>query len=123
MSVVGHAPSLLDQGADPSERPSLSRESCLHRPQLKSIEDLDPLLRRQAGRASGLGAAPEGIAAEAARTHPLGPVADRPGRDAHAASDLGLGQLACLEKPTSLQAAFFLLLDGQFPGLPHATAL
>lgn len=72
MSVVGHAPSPLDQGANSGERPSLSRESCLNRPQLEGIENFDPLLRRQAGGTTGLGAALEGIEVETALTHPLG---------------------------------------------------
>jgi hypothetical protein len=122
MSVVGHAPSLLDQRADSGERPSLGREPGRDGPELEGIEDLDPLLRRQAGRTPGLGAALEGIEAEAALTQPLGPLADRPGRDAHAASDLGLRQPARQEEPSGLQATLFLLLGGEFAGLPHAAA-
>lgn len=122
MSVVRHAASLPDQGTDAGERPSLSRKSCPDRPQLEGIKNFGPSLRRQTRRTTGLGATLEGIEAETALTQPLGPLADGPGRDAHAASDLGLRQLARQEEPSGLQAAFFLLLGGQFAGLPHAAA-
>ncbi len=122
MSVVGHAPSLLDRRADPGERPPLGRESPGDSPEPEGLEDLSPLLGRQAGRATGLRTALEGVEPEVVVAHPPGPLAHGPGRDAHAASDLGLSQLARQEETTGLEAAFLLLLDGPLARLPHAAA-
>lgn len=122
MSVVGHAPSLLDQRVDSGERPPLGRESPGDGPEPEGLEDLPPLLGRQAGRAAGLRTALEGVGPEVAVAYPLGPLAHGPGRDTHAASDLGLSQIARQEETAGLEAAFLLLLDGQFARLPHAAA-
>ena len=113
-----HAKRHQNHRTDAQERPTVGVKARLEGTLLEDRQHALPLLSAQAGWAAGHGAGVQAGQVALMLAEVSSPFADGHPTDAHAAGDVGLGELSGLEQPAGFQASFFTLTTGELSWAP-----
>jgi hypothetical protein len=119
MGMVVHTKRHKNQRPDPTESPAIGVKAGFQRPLLEQFQYLVPLVSRQLRWPARDSSIFQTASIALMPRQALGPSADGHPTDAELPRNVGLGELANLQQPSCLEAAFFTLCLGEVAWSPY----